>query len=159
MKKPLPFYPAGWLAICVLILGLATGCGSKKSSADPVPKTVKLAIRRLQTDGTNTMVFVQYRLLKSNDVYAERIGGNTDSYQGQAETGDETETPTGEYSFRVWCPYVVANPDYPRTPAPRGKTRAELLVNGQVKATLDLDAARPNFERDTCSRTVTVQVQ
>jgi hypothetical protein len=158
MKKPLRFYPAGLLAASFLFLGLAGGCGGNNSS-DPKPKTVKIAIRRLQTDGTNTMVYVQYRLLKSSEVYLERLGGNSDSYNGEAETGADTEAPTGEYSFRVWCPDVVTNPYYPLTPAPRGQTRAELLVNGQVKATLNLDAARPHFERDTCSRTVTVQVQ
>lgn len=157
MKSPLRIYPAVLLAAGVAF-GTLTGC-SKSSSSTPVPARANLAIRRLQTDGTNTMLYIQVRRTDAGEPFLERIGGNSDSFGGTAETGPSTSCPTGQYSFRAWYPEVVANPQFPASPALRGKARAELLVNGQVKATLDLDASRPSFERDTCSRTVSVQVQ
>jgi hypothetical protein len=155
MKQFSPFYPIALLSTCIISLGLFTGCGKKAAG----PSQAMLAIRTLQTDSTNTMVYVQYRLLNSSIGYLYRKGSNNDTYSGLPQTSAEYSSPVGQYSFRVWCPQVVTQPAWLITPAPRGKTHTELLVNGQVKATLDLDASRPNFERDTCSRTVTVQVQ
>ena len=158
MKLSLLPYSAAFLAACVLTLGSVSSC-SKSSSPAPAPTTAKLSISRLQTDGTNSMAYVQVRKTTGTPSGLLRIGGNTDTYSGTADMTPAADFPTGEYSFRVWFPDVVAHPFYPYNPAPRGKIHTDLIVNGQVKASLDLDAARPNFERDTCSRTVTVQVQ
>jgi len=156
MKPFFRFYPVVLFSACVVSLGTIASC--KKSSTTPTPSRVKLAIRRLQTDGTNTMLYVQVRRTDSGEPFLERLGGNSDTYGGIAETGPDTDAPAGQYSFRLWYPDVVVNPPYPYTPPLRGKGHADLLVNGQVKASIDLDALRPTFERDTCSRTITVQV-
>lgn len=132
-----------------------TGCGS--SSSNPSPSHANLAIRSLQTGGTNTMMYVQYKLEGSAVQYLNRVGGNFDSYQGQADTTMNVKSPTGRYTFRVWYPEVTQSQPWVGD-TPKGQTHVDLLVNGQVKASLDLDAARPHFENDTCSRTVTVQV-
>lgn len=105
------------------------------------------------------MAYVQVKRTSGTPSYLLKVGGNTDTYGGTADVTPPAEFPTGEYTFRVWYPDVVVNPYYPYNPAPRGKIHTDLIVNGSVKASLDLDAARPNFERDTCSRTITVQVQ
>jgi hypothetical protein len=158
MKSLFRLYPVVLLSACVVSVATLVGCG-KSSGSNPTPSRAKVAIRRLQTDGNNTMLYIQVRREEAGEPFLERIGGNSDTYGGIAETGPDTDAPTGKYSFRAWYPEVVANPPYPYNPPLRGKAHAELLVNGQVKASLDLDISRPNFERDTCSRTITVQVQ
>lgn len=152
MKKHYSLYT---LALSVLSLGLATSCGGKDGSA---PAVAELAVRSLQTGGTNSMMYVEFKRLDPGVVYIHRTGSNSDSYNGETATGPAKKCPTGKYSFRVWYPRVVAGETW-MFDTPQGKTHAELLVNGQVKASLDLDSAHPTFERDTCSRTVTLQVQ
>lgn len=158
MKPFFRFYPVALVVASVVSLGSFTGCG-KSASSTPTPSRAKLSIRRLLTDGNNTMVYIQAKRMDTGEPFLEILGTSSDSYGGATETSPENDCPTGQYSFRVWYPAVVANPPYPANPPLRGKAHTELLVNGQVKATLDLDALRPTFERDTCSRTVTVQVQ
>ncbi|MDB5233575.1 MAG: hypothetical protein JWR44_568 [Hymenobacter sp.] len=155
--KSFLLYPTVLFSACIISLGTLSGCG-KSSSSNPTPATAKLSISRLQTDGTNSMAYVQVKKT-SGTPYLLRVGGNTDNYGGTADVTPATDFPTGEYTFRVWFPDVVVNPYYPYNPAPRGKIHTDLIVNGQVKASIDLDASRPTFERDTLSRTMTVQVQ
>jgi hypothetical protein len=136
------------------VLAIAAGC-QKNTDADP--NQVKLAIRYLQSGGTNTFMYADFKRVDASPHYLTHVGGSSDSPGGSSITSPEFEYPAGQYRFRVWCPQIILTQPGNGT-APHGQLHAELLVNGQVKSTLDLDAAHPSFENDTCSQSVVLQL-